>query len=164
MARAIGRAVGRSVKVVPMPAWLFMKGARMEGYPIDEMSGVRYYIEDHKRGAFELGAPTSDVLDVTGRPAEDFQTIACRYAALPRNQPTLGNRLREFAQFLLASFTPGFNFERYDRELRRPFPSVPQFAPESRIWRREHIIADAAKPAALSRDEARSADTSRVPA
>jgi uncharacterized protein YbjT (DUF2867 family) len=55
MAKAIGRAVGRSVKVVPTPPWLFMKAARMSGYPIDVFSGVRYYIDDHKRGAFELG-------------------------------------------------------------------------------------------------------------
>ncbi len=80
MAEAIGRAVGRSVRVVPTPAWLFMKTARMGGMPIDLMSNVRYYIDDHKRGAFELGAPTTDVLDVTGQPAEDFETIARRYA------------------------------------------------------------------------------------
>src|ERR1700736_1021188 len=76
MAKAIGRAVGRSVRVVPTPAWLFMKAARMSGYPIDVFSGIRYYIDDHKRGAFELGAPTTDVLDVTGRPAEAFETLA----------------------------------------------------------------------------------------
>jgi len=35
MAKAIGRAVGRSVRVVPMPTWLFMKAARMGGLPID---------------------------------------------------------------------------------------------------------------------------------
>ena len=128
MAKAIGRAVGRSVRVVPTPAWLFMKAARMSGYPIDLLSGVRYYIDDHKRGAFELGAPTTDVLDVTGRPAEDFETIARRYAALPRNQRTFGNWLREFAQFMVAPLNPGFNLDRYDRELRRPFPSQPQFA------------------------------------
>src|SRR6516225_487765 len=34
-AKAIGRAVGRSVRVVPTPAWLFMKAARMSGCPID---------------------------------------------------------------------------------------------------------------------------------
>src|SRR5215475_3969429 len=39
MAKAIGRAVGRSVKFVPTPTWLFMKGARMAGYPIDLFSG-----------------------------------------------------------------------------------------------------------------------------
>jgi NAD(P)H dehydrogenase (quinone) len=68
MANAIGRAVGRSVRFVPTPAWLFMKATRMSGYPIDLFSGIRYYIDDHERGAFELGAPTTDVLDVTGRP------------------------------------------------------------------------------------------------
>jgi NAD(P)H dehydrogenase (quinone) len=143
MAKAVGRAVGRSVKVVPTPTWLFMKAARMSGYPISEFSGVRYYIDDHKRGAFELGAPTTDVLDVTGRPAENFETIARRHAALPRNQRTIGNWFREFGQFMMAPLGPSFNFDRYDRELRRPFPARPQFAPESKNWRREHSIADA---------------------
>jgi NAD(P)H dehydrogenase (quinone) len=146
MARAIGRVVGRSVRVLPTPPWLFMKAARLGGYPIDVFSGVRYYIEDHRRGAFEVGAPTTDVLEVTGSPAEDFETIARRYAA--RTHKTLGNRLRELAQFMVAPFAPRFNFDRYDRELRRPFPSNPQFAPESEVWRREH--ANTNRPAAAS--------------
>jgi len=147
MANAIGRAVGRSVSFVPTPTWLFMKAARMSGYPIDLFSGIRYYIDDHERGAFELRAPTTDVLDVTGRPAEDFETIARRYAAPFGNQRTFGNWIREFAQFMLTPLSPGFNLDRYDRELRRPFPSEPQFAPESDIWRREHGIAGPAKSA-----------------
>jgi NAD(P)H dehydrogenase (quinone) len=160
MAQAIGRAVGRSVRVVPTPAWLFMKAARMAGMSIDLMSNVRYYIDDHKRGAFELGAPTTDVLDVTGRPAEDFETIARRYAALPQNRRTFGNRVRELPQCMTAPLTPGFNFDRYDRELRRPFPFEPQSAPESKVWRREHGITNPAKPAASLHNKATSA-TSR---
>ena len=160
MAKAIGRAVGRSVRVVPTPAWLFMKVARMSGYPIDLFSGFRYYVDEHKRGAFELGAPTTDVLDVTGQPAEDFETIARRYAALAGNQRTLGNWLRAFTQFMIAPLSPGFNFDRYDRELRRPFPSKPQFAPDSKVWQREHAIADDARPATPGRDKAPIATTS----
>jgi hypothetical protein len=118
----------------------------MGGYPIDLLSNLRYYIDDHRRGAFELGAPTTDVLDVTGRPAEDFETIARRYATLPSNRRTLGNWLREFAQLLIAPFSPGYNFGRYDRQLRRPFPSDPQFAPESGVWRREHNTGDVIEP------------------
>jgi len=140
MAAAIGRAVRRSVTVVPTPTWLFMKTARLSGIPINLINGLRYYIDDHRRGAFELGAPTADVLDVTGQPAEDFETIARRYAALPRNQPTLGSYIREFAQFLIAPLSPSFNLDRYDRELRSPIPSEPQFATESKTWRREHAI------------------------
>ncbi len=148
IARAIGRVVGRPVRVVPTPIWLFMKGARMAGLSIDVLSNVRYYIDDHKRGAFELGAPTTDVLEVTGRSPEDFETIARRYAAQPGNKRTLSNWVREFAQFMIAPLSPGFNFDRYDRELRRPFPSEPQVAPESKVWRREHGIADPAEAAA----------------
>jgi NAD(P)H dehydrogenase (quinone) len=162
MAQAIGRAVGRSVRVVPTPTWLFMKAARMAGITIDMMSNVRYYIDDHKLGAFELGAPTSDVLDVTGSPAEDFETIARRYAGQPRNQRTFGNWVREFAEFMMAPLSPGFNLGRYDRELRRPFPSVPQFAPGSEIWRREHAISDAAEPAVPGRDKVAPATISRA--
>ena len=148
MAKAIGRAVGRSVRVVPTPIWLFMKAARMGGMSIDVMSNVRYYIDDHKRGAFELGAPTTDVLDVTGRSPEDFETIARHYAVHPRNKQTLGNWLREFAQFMIAPLSPGFNLDRYDRELRRPFPSEPHFATEGKVWRSEHGITDRANSAA----------------
>ncbi len=157
MAQAIGRAVGRSVRVVPTPTWLFMKAARMAGMSIDLMSNVRYYIDDHKRGGFELGAPTADVLHVTGRSPEDFETIARRYAAQPRNQRTIGNWVREFAEFMISPVSPGFNFDRYDGELRRPFPFEPQSAPESKVWRREHGITDLAKPAASVHNKATSA-------
>jgi uncharacterized protein YbjT (DUF2867 family) len=146
MAEAIGRAVGRSLRVIPTPVWLFMKSARMAGLSIDTLSNIRYYVEDHRRGAFEAGAPTTDVLDVTGRPADDFETIARRYAAQPRNRRKVGNWLREFAQFMIAPLTPGINFDRYDRELRRPFPSTPRIAVESAIWRDEHDLADASQP------------------
>ena len=154
MAQAIGRAVGRPVRVVPTPAWLFMKVARRSGIPIDVLSNVRYYIDDHKLGAFEFGAPTSDVLDVTGNPPEDFETIARRYAAQPRNRRNFGNSLRELAQLTTAPFGPGFDFDRYDRELRRPFPLNPQFATESQVWRREHATHNIAKPGAPRSDHA----------
>jgi len=133
----------------------------MLGIPIDILSGVRFYIDDHRRGAFELGAPTTDVLEVTGRPAEDFETIARRYAALPQNQRTFSNRLREFAQFMMGPVSPGYNFGRYDRELRRPFPSEPQFAPESEVWRQEHAISDPAKSAPSVHKMAAASNTGR---
>ena len=162
MGKAIGRVVGRSVRVVPTPTWLFMKSARMAGVPIDLLSNIRYYIDDHKRGAFELGPPTTDVLDVTGRPPEDFETIARRYVALPANRRSFGNWLRTFAQVSIAPLSPGFNLKRYDRELRRPFPSEPQFASDSKVWQREHGIADGAKPMARSNDNSYPAAPSRA--
>lgn len=116
------------------------RSAQLRAQGADLMSAIRYYIDDHKRDAFEAGASTTDVLEVTGRPAEDFETIARRLAALPRNRRTLGNRVREFAEFLITPLRPRPNLDRYDRELRRPFPSTPQFALDSEVWRREHTI------------------------
>jgi hypothetical protein len=105
------------------------------------------------------------VFDVTGRPPEDFETIARRYAALAPNQRTLGNWLRQFAQFMMGPLSPGFNLGRYDAELRRPFPAEPQFAPDSKIWRREHDVVDAARPAAApGHDRTRAATSRRMPA
>jgi NAD(P)H dehydrogenase (quinone) len=51
---------------------------------------------------------------------------------------------------MIAPLSPGFNLDRYDRELRRPFPSEPQFAPDSIVWRREHAVANVAKLAVPS--------------
>ncbi len=164
MAAAIGRAVGRSVRVVPAPAWMFMKTVWLAGLPIDLVAGIRYYIGDHQRGAFALGAPTSDVLNVTGRPAEDFETIARRYAALPANRRTLGNWLRQLAQFIVTPLSPTYALDRYDRELRRPFPSAPLHAPDSAVWRNEHARADAAPLAPPADDAAHLAFTRRMPA
>ncbi len=157
MAAAIGRAVGRSVRVVPTPMWLFLKTARAMHFPIDTVAGIRYYVEDHRQGAFEIGAPTNDVLEVTGRRAEDFVTIARRYAALPSNRRTMQNQLRQLAQFLKAPFAKGYDLEQYDRELRRPFPSQPTFATESAIWRREH-----ARPLIPARDPRLQSDVQPV--
>jgi hypothetical protein len=63
----------------------------------------------------------------------------------------------------MAPFSPGYNFDRYDRELRRPFASDPQFALGSEVWRREHGIGGAAEQGTAHRYKARST-TSRAEA
>jgi NAD(P)H dehydrogenase (quinone) len=138
IAAAIGRALGRSVRMIPTPTGMFLKSARLAGIPIDALSNIRYYVDDHKLGAFERAAPTSDVFEVTGRKPEDFETIARRYAALPENRRSFGKTIRTLAQFLAVPLTPGLNFDRYDHQIRSPFPSRPQFATVSTIWRDEH--------------------------
>jgi NAD(P)H dehydrogenase (quinone) len=157
MAEAVGRAVGRSLIVLPTPPWLFLKSARLAGLTDDVLRGLLHYIEDHRLGAFEVDAPTTDVLEVTGRAPEDLETIARRYAAMPRNRRTFGNSLRTFAEFMVAPLSPGLNLERYDRQLRAPFPSRPQLAPRSEVWRREHGGLDAGQPATPGPVAARSA-------
>jgi hypothetical protein len=93
MTATLTRVLGRRVRHVEMPMWMFHKALRALGIDAFQHVGLRHYIEEHKRGTFELGAPTSHVRDVAGVEPEDFETIARRYATLPEARRTFGNRL-----------------------------------------------------------------------
>jgi hypothetical protein len=164
MAKAIGRAIGRSVAVMPTPTWMFMKGARMLGMPIEVMSQVRYYVDDHKRGAFELGAPTTDVLDVTGRPAEDFETIARRYAAHPRNSRTVGNWLREFTQFMISRSAPASISTATSANCAVHSRAIHSLRPSPKSGGASTLLATSPSPACCAVYNARSDSESRQPA
>ena len=89
MAAAIGRAIGKRVLPVGIPLWMFTKTARMQGVNPYAVSGFRFYLQDHWRGAFSADGGVTDVVrELTGSPAEDFETTARRYAAKPFAQRT----------------------------------------------------------------------------
>jgi len=145
MAAAIGRAVGRSVHALPMPLWMFMRAARLDGFSAAVLSEFPHYVEDHRQGAFELGAPNDVVQQVTGREAETFEAIARRHAA--RVKRGFGPAIRQFAKFMAVPLVPGFDAARYHRALRTPFPVQPRYAIRSGTWRAEHGISPGARPA-----------------
>lgn len=139
MARVIAKVVGHKVLPVKLPWFLFSKVARQQRVNPLEISGLRHYIEDMKRGAFELdGGLTSVVADLTGQPAEDFETIARRYAAMPFARVTLGRRLRAFASFNMVPFLPGYDLDRWERQVGLPVPPNPSFSIDDARWRAEH--------------------------
>lgn len=150
MAANLGQVLGRPVRRVEMPMWLFLKAARMQGVPAFELSGFRHYVADHCRGAFALGAPTPDVLEVTGRPPEDFATVARRYAARPEARRSIGSRVRAWADFLRTPLMPGYDLDRLDRALDLPRPVTPRLAADDAAWRAAHG-APAAATGALMR-------------
>lgn len=138
MAAILSRVLKRKVRRLDMPFWLFLKAARLRGLPAFDMSGFRFYVEDHKQGAFEFGAPTTDVLDVTGRPAEDFETTARRYAALPGAKRTFANGVKAFADFSRTPLAPGYDLDTYDSRMRFPVPPAPRFVMQDERWKAEH--------------------------
>lgn len=145
IAGVIANVVGHRVIPVPMPMWMFRKAARLNGASIDELAGYGDYAIDHDQGAFELGAPTSHVEDVTGRPAEDFETTVRRYAALAINRPTVLNRVLQFATFMAVPFVPGYAMSRHERAIGIPAPAVPEHAIASSTWLREHGLSRGAR-------------------
>lgn len=139
MARIIAKVVGHSVLPVQLPWFLFSKVARQQRVNPVEINGLRHYVEDMKRGAFELeGGVTTVVEDLTGRRAEDLETIARRYAALPFARATLGNRLKALAKFAAVPFARGYDLDRWERQVGYPKPPNPSLSIDDERWREEH--------------------------
>jgi NAD(P)H dehydrogenase (quinone) len=147
MAEILSRVLGRKVRRIDLPWWMFLKAAPRQNAGAFLVSGLRYYVEDHKQGAFALGAPTNDVLEVTGRPAEDFETTTRRYAAQPEAQRNFRNWLRTFVDFMRTPLSTGYNLERLDRELRFPKPPAPSLAMANERWKSEHGAQFTERPA-----------------
>jgi NAD(P)H dehydrogenase (quinone) len=138
MAEILSRVLKRNVRRTDLPWWMFLKAARSGNVGAFLVNGLRYYVEDHRQGAFALSAPTNDVLEVTGRPAEDFETTARRYAARPEARRNFANWLGTFVDFMSTPMSPGYHPERLDRELRSPTPPVPRLAMANERWKVQH--------------------------
>ena len=155
MVAIIGRVLGRKVRHVDMPMWMFFKAARLDGTSEVLMDGLKYYVQEHNRGAFETDAPNDVVSRLTGRPAESFETVVRRHAALPENQPTAANRLRALASFLSVPIRPGFSPESYEQQHGFPAPASPRLSVESERWQADRGVQEARVAAPLKLAHAR---------
>lgn len=118
---------------------MFRKVARQQRIDPIQISGFRYYVEEMKRGAFELGGGVTDVVaELTGSPAESFETTARRYAGMPFARQTLVNRLKAFGRFNLTPFYPGYDLDRYDRQHGFPMSPRMSLSIDHEGWRTTH--------------------------
>jgi NAD(P)H dehydrogenase (quinone) len=139
MGDIIAGVVGHRVISVDLPFWMFRKIARRQGVNPLEVSGFRYYAEEMRRGTFEFdGGVTTVVEDLTGSPAETFETTARRYAAMPFARRTLSNRLRTAATFAMIPFYPGYHIDRWERLRGIPVPPASSLSIQDARWRDEH--------------------------
>lgn len=135
MAQILTRVVGHRVRAIPMPFWLFLKAARMQGVAPFDLDSLSYYVKDHRQGAFELGAPNNDVLRVTGRPPESFEATARRYADLPKAQASKARAFRLFLDFMRTPFSPGYDLAAFERAQNFPKLERAVLAMENPRWR-----------------------------
>lgn len=141
MVDILRKVLGHRVLGLRMPFWMFVRAARLQGVSAFELLGFRDYIADHQQGAFEFGAPTHVIEDLTGRPAEDFETTARRYAALPFARKTFANRLRAFVNFNRVPFSRGYDLDRFAIDQFHPVPPNPQFAMKNNRWKDGHRMS-----------------------
>ena len=153
MAAEIAKAVGHGVMPVNLPIWMLGKVARQQGIEPYQISCLRYYMEDMKRGTFSFEGGVTDVVrQLTGSPAESFEATARRYAALPFARQSLGNRLKAFVNFNLTPFYPGYDFDKWDRRMGFPMPAHSSLSVEDARWRDEHA-AQMAESGSLWNDD-----------
>ncbi len=139
MAAIVATAVGHGVVRVNMPIWMLGKVARQQGVDPFEISSIRFYMQDMAEGTFEFeGGVTNVVEELTGTPAESFETTARRYAALPFARQTLKNRIKAFINFNLVPFYAGTKFDKWDERMAFPPATVSSLSIEDENWRREH--------------------------
>jgi uncharacterized protein YbjT (DUF2867 family) len=158
MAAVVQKVVGHAVLPVNLPFWMFLKAARMTGADIHEVYNYREYMRDHREGAFSVGGGVTEVVaELTGTPAEDFETTARRYAALPFARQTLSNRLAAFARFNLLPFYPGHDLRAYVRRMHFPEPTRASLSSSDARWLAEHGGTAAPGPALVPHDRSKPA-------
>lgn len=139
MARIIAKVVGHGVIPVNLPLWMFRKVTRMQKIDPYQIAVLIQYVEDNKQGTFSYKGGVTEVMqELTGGPAESFETTARRYAALPFAQQTLGNRLKAFLSFNVTPFYPAYDIEGYERKLELPVPRKLLYCMEDDRWKSAH--------------------------
>ena len=147
MARVVAGVLGRTVRPVDLPFWMFAKVARMQKVDPFLISSLRDYIEDNRTGGFSFEGGVNDVVfELTGAPAENFETIARRYAALPFARPSLANRIKAAARFMATPLWPGYDVDKLNRAWGFPTPPHPSLSVEDERWRAEHSLQNARQP------------------
>lgn len=139
IAAVYAKVLGRPVKYQPFSERMFLKALSVMGLEPHMMSQLRHYVEDYRRGAFEVGAPNDVVLEVGGSQPEDFETITRRYVATnPMARPSLGNKLRAVADLMkiLLARTP--NLDAYERSQNQPILREPKYGLDNEQWLAPH--------------------------
>ena len=138
IADIFARVLRRKVKMQPVSPSLFTKAAKVAGSGDFEIANVLHFINDGLLNVFEVNAPTNDVFELSGQHPEPFEQTVRRYAAFPKCQRTIGNKVRSIAEFARILTTGALDGMRFEQQMAQPFPTNPQLAGESMIWRREH--------------------------
>ena len=142
IADAVGTALGRRVRHIDIPPWMFMRAVRVNakrlGADLFFESSLRHYLPEYSLGTWEVGGPTTHVRDVAGVEPEDFLTIARRYTTGPDSRRTASNLIRQIWQFLLTGLVPMHRLDRFDRRQQHPQPAHPRLSGQSTFWRNEH--------------------------
>lgn len=136
IAAILGRVLGRRVKYQDAPFKMFVKAALAQGFPLFEIAQMKHYAEALRNGVFALGGPTDHVERLTGRPPEDFASIAKRYIADPgliHPSMKLGSKAAALGFVARMMMQRAPDLEAYEMRMNHPLLTRPDPAHEP--WR-----------------------------
>ena len=138
IAGILGHVLGRKVSYKDVSFKAFSKAAVAQGFSLTEIAHLRYYAEDIRNGAFALGGPTDHVLEVSGQPPEDFETIARRYIDDPSLiHPALriGSKAAAIGFLIRMLTTRAPDLDAWERDRGYPLLTNPVVSQDSAEWR-----------------------------
>jgi NAD(P)H dehydrogenase (quinone) len=135
IAGIMGRVLGRKVRYQDIPESMMLKALISQGLSKTMVTQLAIYADEYRRGTFAVNAPNSVVGDLTGREAEDFETITRRVvAARPDTVRTLGNKMRAVWNFLKIPFVFGTNPDAIASGRDHVLLKSPTFDRDSQSW------------------------------
>ncbi len=144
IAAVFSEVLGREVRYQEASERMALKSIRAGGKRAPfEQTQVVHYLREYRRGTFAAGETTNVVEEVTGRPAENFQTIVRRYAAAdPLTRRSLSNLLRAVRQVAKVMLTRPLELKRWERENSLPIIDG-QDSIDATEWKRTHVVPNA---------------------
>ena len=147
LVESFSRVTGRKVKYDNISEKLFLKSLQFMKIPAHFQAQVRRYVEDYRKGSFEIGAPNDAVLEMTGKPAEDFDTIVRRYIKNHDDvtRPTFGNKLKAIRGFIKLVFTAAVDLDVLEKDREYPIVNDPKYSIDYAPWFQSHSQQHPAK-------------------
>ena len=133
-ADSMARALGRKVKYRAVSNEMLIKAALAQGFSKFEVSHLRYYAEEVRKGAYAIGAPTDHVLEVSGQQPEDFDAIARRYATLPEARRTMANKVRALNLMMKMIATRVPDLDQWEQNRDQPLIANGMLAQDNPDW------------------------------
>src|SRR6266446_5462622 len=132
IAAILGKVLGRKVRYRNAPMWMLSKIMRGR-LSLYNLAAYSQYVIDYQKNAFGVNAPTDVVRRITGREAEDFETIARRYVATTEGvRPSFAIQFKLMLGMIIS--------------LLRPAPKTAPYLALDEFSERSHVVFSADSP------------------
>jgi NAD(P)H dehydrogenase (quinone) len=138
IAAILGKVLGRKVTYSNAPMRILLKIMR-DRLSLYALAAYSQYVIDYQKNTFAVNAPTDVVRRITGREAEDFETIARRYVATtPGVRPSFASQFKLLLGMIISMLRPAPRTAPYLALGEFSERSHVAFSADSPEWRQNH--------------------------